>query len=212
VPGRRSSDHLALQALLRERNQLRRPDDLARIDAAIRGRFERPAAVLALDMCGFSRLSARHGVIPYLAMIAQMADGAGPAVVANGGRVVKQHADDLLAAFPSPEQALEAALDIRRALNAMNAVLPADRDMHVSIGIGFGPTLVLDDDLWGCEVNVASKLGEDLAGPDEILLTAAAHAALAAAAYRFSPCQFEVSGMRLDAFQFERKTFPADPA
>src|SRR4051812_1248967 len=127
--------HGELRRLLSERNQ--HPERAEGIDAQIRAAFERRAAILALDMCGFSRLSRKHGIIFYLAMIRQMEEAATPAVVGNGGRVIKQSADNLYAVFDRPDRALEAALDIFRAFGAVNSVVPDDRDIHGSIGIGF---------------------------------------------------------------------------
>ena len=142
-------------------------------------RFERTVAILVLDMCGFSRLTAKHGVIFYLAMIRQMHAAAMPAVRDNRGVTIKTDADNLFSIFPTPGDALEGALDIQRAFAAINAAVPCDQDIHGTIGIGYGPTLLLDDaDLFGHEVNLASKLGEDLGCGDEILLTPAAREAL----------------------------------
>lgn len=111
-----------LRRLLAERNQA--PANAAGIDAAIEQAFVRNVAILVLDMCGFSRITQSHGIIHFLAMIHQMEQAARPAIEDNGGEVVKQEADNLFAVFATAEQALQAALDILRALAAMNAVLP----------------------------------------------------------------------------------------
>ena len=113
---------------------------------------------------------------------------AGPAVVGNGGHVFKQEADNLFATFENPTNALEAALDIFRGFQAVNGVVPSDRDIAGSVGIGYGPMLLVgEEDVFGCEMNVASKLGEDFAGASEILLTANAYASLPPDRYRFKP-------------------------
>src|SRR5574341_2680616 len=104
--------HTYLRALLSERNQ--NPDRAARIDAEIRQVFERMVAILVLDMSGFSRLTEKHGIIHYLAMIEQMEGTARPAIKGNHGQVIKQEADNLFAIFGNPVDALEAALDIFR--------------------------------------------------------------------------------------------------
>jgi adenylate cyclase len=196
-----------LRRLLSERNQY--PERAGRIDEQIRAAFERRAAILVLDMCGFSRLSRKHGIIFYLAMIRQMEEAAAPAVVGNGGRVIKQSADNLYAVFDHPAQALEAALDIFRAFEAVNSVVPGDRDIHGSIGIGFGETLVIaDEDLFGVEMNLASKLGEDIAERGEILLTAAAHQALPPGRYRCSMRAWSVSGTEIDSYRVEEVLYP----
>jgi class 3 adenylate cyclase len=166
----------ALKARLRERNH--HPERADQIDRELIATFQRRRAILALDMCGFSRLTHAHGTLFYLAMIVQMEEAATPPVLNNRGRVVKQEADNLFAVFDAPADALEAALDIILAIRAVNSVVPSERDIAVSIGIGYGDVLDLGDDLFGDEMNVACRLGEDLAGHNEVLLTAAAHAAL----------------------------------
>jgi len=196
-----------LDRLLSDLNQY--PARRAEIETQIREAFERRVAILALDMVGFSRLTIEHGIIHYLAMIHQMAEGATPAVKGNGGKVIKQEADNLIAVFERADQALEAALDIFRAFNAINSVVPADRDIFGSIGIGYGDTLLIDDvDLFGPEMNIACKLGEDLAGKNEILLTPAAFAALPAKRYVFEPVTFSISEMEINCYRYEKRRYP----
>lgn len=195
-------DHSTLRQLLAQRNQSEGRH--AAIDAAIEQQFVRTVAMLVLDMCGFSRITARHGIIHFLAMVHQMEQAARPAIAGNGGEVIKQEADNVFAVFSHPRQALEAALDIRRALDAMNAVQPPEAALHASVGIGYGPTLVIaGKDLFGHEMNMACKLGEDIAGQGEILLTAASCQALTPGQYTFSPLQEHIGGMDLPAFRFE---------
>jgi class 3 adenylate cyclase len=50
--------------------------------------------------------------------------------------------------------------------------------LRFSYGIGFGDVLELEEDVFGLEVNLASKLGEDHARPGEVLLTSSAADAL----------------------------------
>ena len=194
-----------LKALLRERNQFQ--ERAGEIDRLIREAFGRRVAVLALDMCGFSRLTASHGICFYLAMIAQMEDAARPAVANNGGTVVKQEADDLFAIFPTPAQALEGALDIHLAFEAVNSVVSDERDIHGSIGIGYGDLLVIEgergvEDVFGEEMNSASRLGEDLACDSEILLTPAAVADLPAGRYRLEPKTYNHRGTEIRCMRF----------
>lgn len=196
-------DQAYLRRLLSERNQ--QPGSAPRVDAAIKAAFVRDVAILVLDMCGFSRITAQHGIIHFLAMVHQMEQAARPAIADNGGEVVKQEADNLFAVFTTAEQALEAALDTLRALDAMNAVLPPERALAVSMGIGLGPTLVIaHEDLFGPEMNAACKLGEDIAGPGEILLTEAAHARLPAGRYACTAVQHHISGLALPAHRLDR--------
>jgi adenylate cyclase len=166
-----------LERLLAERNE--HPERLARIDARIRERFERKLAVFVLDMCGFSRLTLAHGIIHYLALIQRMHGVVLPIVAARGGQLVKTEADNVFAVFERVAAAHAAALDVQAALRELNAVLPADWDVHAGIGIGYGPLLYVEGaDVFGAEMNLASKLGEDLAQAGDVLVTEAAAARL----------------------------------
>jgi adenylate cyclase len=199
-----------LRELLAERNQF--PGRAGEIDAKLRGRFERTVGVLVLDMCGFSRLTERFGVMHYLAMIAQMAEAATPAVRNNHGTVLKIEADNLFAIFPTAADALEGALDVFLAFEAVNTVVGPDRDIRGSIGIGFGPLIVIDDqDCFGPEMNGACRLGEDLASGPEILLTPAALAALPEAHYQFEALTYTYKGRAVAAHRFVRKLKPDLP-
>ena len=200
-----------LRRLLSIRNQF--PESADEIDSQLRDAFQRNVAVLALDMVGFSRLTVEYGIIHYLAMIHQMEEAARPAVTGNGGVVIKQEADNLYAIFDDPAGALESALDIFRAFDAVNTVVPPDRDIFGSIGIGYGPTLVIDEkDIFGAEVNFACKLGEDLAGKSEILLTESAFESLPPDRYVCSPATYLISEMRIDCYRFERSLLPKNVA
>jgi class 3 adenylate cyclase len=191
-----------LKRLLSQRNQF--PDRISRIDKQIRQTFERTVAVLVLDMVGFSRLTIEYGIIHYLAMINQMEQAARPAVTANRGKVIKQEADNLYCIFPNPMRALEGALDIFRAFDAVNTVVPPDRDIFGSIGIGYGKTLMIGNrDMFGSEMNLACKLGEDFAGKKQILLTTAARIAISSSRYKFTPVNFFARDLEIAAFRYE---------
>ena len=195
--GAARANHALLHRLLDERN--RDPARAEAIDAEIRRAFEQTVAILVLDMVGFSRTSLRLGIIHYLAMIRAMEAAARPAVAAFGGRVIKQEADNLFAVFDTPTLAVRAALAIFEAFEASNREVEADRHIQGGIGIGFGPVLVIDGrDLFGSEMNLACKLGEDHAQGSEILLTAAACSALEPDLGAIEPATFAVSGLRID--------------
>jgi class 3 adenylate cyclase len=193
----------SLNRLLSYRNQ--NPDRIEEIDEEIRAIFQQRKAILALDMCGFSRLTESHGVIHFLAMIQQMRDACVPAVGGNAGRIVKFDADNVFAIFDHPSNALEAALDIFRAFEAMNAVLPDERDLYGSIGIGYGDLLIVgDEDVFGAEMNQASKLGEDIAARMQILLTPHAHDELPPDRYTFTKQSYTAGGVERMGYRLVR--------
>jgi adenylate cyclase len=198
------ADRDELRHLLHERNE--HPERLTEIDRAIRDRFTRTLAVLVLDMSGFSRLTHRYGIVHFLAMIQRMHDLVLPVVEAPryGGRLLKLEADNVYAVFPDAPLALDAAMEVQRRLAAANVVLPADWDLHVCIGIGYGDVLAVGEhDVFGHEMNVASKLGEDVGCGGEILLTEAAHARLPVGERHAERLEVVVSDLTIAYYRFE---------
>lgn len=157
------------------------PELRVQISEEIERDFTQRRAVLVLDMSGFSRTTQIHGVVSFLLMIHQMRLLAVPTIQGRGGALVKAEADNLYCLFDDVGEAVAAAREIIRQLNTVNVLLPVTRRLYASIGIGFGDILVLGGhDLFGDEVNLTSKLGEDVAQGGMILLTEAARAELPA--------------------------------
>ncbi|WP_293901317.1 adenylate/guanylate cyclase domain-containing protein [Phenylobacterium sp.] len=155
------------------------PERRLEITAEIERIFTQRRAVLVLDMSGFSRTTQVHGVVAFLMMIHQMRLLAVPTVAACDGVLLKAEADNLYCLFDTVDDAVCAAREIIRQLTTVNVLLPAGRRLYASIGIGYGDILVLEGhDLFGDEVNLTSKLGEDIAQGGMVLLTDAARAEL----------------------------------
>jgi adenylate cyclase len=187
-----------LHRLLDQRNE--HPERLAHIDAEIHARFERVHAVFVLDMCGFSRLTTKYGITHYLSLIRRMQRVVLPRIERHAGQVLKTEADNVFGIFADVPHAVLAARGVFSELTEQNRSLPADWDVHVSIGIGYGPLLMVGDhDAYGEEMNFASKLGEDLAQAGELLLTEAAWARLRQKR-GFARKTTRISGMRLSYY------------
>jgi adenylate cyclase len=185
-----------LSQLLQERNEY--PDRAVEIDARVAEIFGETHAVLVMDMSGFSRLTIKHGIMHFLAMIHRMNAITVPAIREHGGEVIKTEADNVFAIFPEVRTAVETAWDINRRLSAANTMLPDEMDMHGKFGIGYGEVLIVENqDLFGSEVNLASKLGEDLAAREEILITEAAFARLEEGLAEFDEIEMTISGLQL---------------
>lgn len=168
-------------------------EERARVEAEIWRAFGVEQAVLVLDMSQFSLSVRRDGILPYLGHIRRMQKLMAPLVEAHGGRVVKFVADNLFATFATSEAAALAAVAMQRTLQARQA------GFAIAIGIDHGRFLLLPEgDAWGDTINVACKLGEDLAAAGEILLTQAARAALPEAfPHAFREQRVSVSGLEV---------------
>ena len=184
------------EALLNE--LIERPYEREEIERRIEERFSREKAVLVLDMSGFSRTTEVRGIVAYLLMIHQMRLLAGPIIERLRGSVINAEADNLLCLFDTVQDAVEASREIMDTLDTANVLLPSDLELYASIGIGFGPILqVADDHIAGNEVNLASKLGEDVADRKEILLTAGARAQLDGPEQLLIERRIAISGLEL---------------
>jgi adenylate cyclase len=160
-----------LHALL-DRYNSALPEQRSAIEAEIWGAFGVQRAVMALDMSGFSLSVRRTGIVAYLGQIRRMVRIARPLVEKFCGCVVKAEADNLMALFPTPLDALRAARAINAELTTERVAHPSPLPFSASIGIDFGKILHIPGrDCFGDAVNIAYKLGEDIARADEILVT-----------------------------------------
>lgn len=179
--------------------RIEHPEKTVEIDQKINKEFEQTRAIFILDMSGFSRTVQRYGIIHYLAMVHRMRRIVRPDVERNGGLIVKFEADNCFAVFEKPDQAVKAALDIQRDLEVANLMTAEESDVHVSVGIGYGPILLFCEDMYGNELNLASKLGEDVAERGEILLTDSAKKEVKDKSYSFKAVPLAISGVSMNA-------------
>lgn len=157
------------------------PAAAAAFDEALRRELRATCAILVTDLSGFTRLTKAYGIVHFLSIFRRCVQLATPCLAAHGGRLLKFAADNLIALFDEPAQAIAAARAMLDAADRDNAAHPAERHVRICCGVGWGEMLMLEDDCFGDEVNVAFKLGEDVARPFEILVSAAAAARLRAA-------------------------------
>jgi adenylate cyclase len=184
-----------LDALLDE--MLDHPARASELEARIEEAFVQERAVMVLDMSGFSRTTQARGIVAFLLVTRRLRQLAVPILARSGGAVVKSEADNLFCLFSAVDDAVAASREIIRGLDAANVALSKDQELYVSVGIGWGRVLLIgEDDLMGNEVNLASKLGEDVAGYGEILLTEAARGQLSADA-ELEERMVAVSGLEL---------------
>jgi class 3 adenylate cyclase len=144
----------------------------------------RKRAVVFTDTADFTIRTAKDGILHFLMIFDRFVEQAEDVVGRCGGEVVKVEADSLLLRYHDVKAACAGVNAIESLLHRLNGTLPANERLRFSYGIGYGDVLDLDQDLFGLEVNLASKIGEDLARPGEALLTPSASAALDAATLR----------------------------
>lgn len=165
--------------------------DKAAIDKRIQDLFSERWCVMFTDLSGFSRQVDEFGIIHFLQVIHEHHKIVLPLVDAHDGLLIKVEGDSLLILFRDPERAVACALAMQAACEAYSETRPPEEKVLLCVGIGYGDLLRIgDSDVWGREVNAASKLGEDTARSGEILLTEAVRAALSSGTSR----EFEDAG------------------
>ena len=151
-------------------------------------------AILNLDPAGFTRTTAKYGIVYYLKLLANLREIAGPVMQSHQAIKWKPKADNLYACFEHPDRALEAAIAMNQVVANSGMNIGESEPWSVAIGIGYGQMLDGGDEgMYGHEVNLSYKLGEDIASGGEILLTEKSYQALTLSGYQFEPCSRNVS-------------------
>jgi len=165
-----------LWALIEERTHA--GTDTQTIDRRIWDLFGEEWAIMFTDLSGFSRQVAQFGIIHFLQIIFEKKRLLFPVIEKYDGVLVKVEADSFLLLFRKPASAVACALEMQRVCKSYSARRPPEEQVILCVGIGYGKLLrVGNEDVFGHEVNLASKLGEDTAKGHEILVTRAAREA-----------------------------------
>src|ERR1700736_3298787 len=139
------------------------------------GRVERRlAAILAVDVAGYSRLMGEDEEGTLAALRTVRRELGDPKIAEHRGRIVKTTGDGLLVEFASVVDAVRCAVEVQREMIARNAAAPAERRIKFRMGINVGDIIIEDGDIFGDGVNIAARL-EALAEPGGICLSATAH-------------------------------------
>ncbi len=142
------------------------------IDKKIWDLFGETWAVMFTDLSGFSKKSAEFGIIHFLQTIYESERILIPIIEEYDGVLLKKEGDSLLIVFRNVNKAVQSAIAMQRELKKYNENKSESEEVLLCLGIGYGKLLKIGDtDVFGEEVNFASKLGEDTADPWEILVT-----------------------------------------
>ena len=137
-------------------------------------------AILSIDMTGFTSTAMNIGELQSFLRILDAQKVCIPVLKNFSARLIRCFADDIVAIFNDPDQAIDAAFEIHRRIKIFRHSRQAsEHPTQCCIGIGCGEVLSIGPNLaQGDEMNRASKLGEDIARAKETLLTERAYEAL----------------------------------
>jgi TolB-like protein/class 3 adenylate cyclase len=130
----------------------------------------RLAAILAMDVVGYSRLMGADEEGTLAALRAIQRECTDPKITEHCGRIVKTTGDGLLVEFQSVVDAVRCAVEVQREMRERNANAPSDKSIAFRIGINLGDIISEDGDIFGDGVNVGARL-EGMAEPGGICVS-----------------------------------------
>jgi adenylate cyclase len=130
----------------------------------------RLAAILAVDVVGYSRLMGADEEGTHERFKAHLVELVDPKIREHHGRIVKTTGDGVLAEFSSVVDAVRCAAEIQRAMADRDLDLAEERRLRFRIGVNLGDVIADGGDIYGDGVNIAARL-EGLAPPGGICVS-----------------------------------------
>ena len=153
--------------LLRTRNS----KNAKKMDESIWERSSCEMTVVVCDSSGFSKKTHKYGIIDFLDNFTKCHDEFEKTIKKYGGRTISTKADNFISIFNKTEDAVNFATKMVEYLEKRNKRVSDAKQFHLCAGIHHGKFLKFTDDIYGGPVNVAFKLGEDIASKNDIFLT-----------------------------------------
>src|SRR6202043_4057500 len=135
------------------------------------------AAIVALDVVGYSRLMERDEGGTLATLTEHRTERLEPTLERHGGRLIKLIGDGALVEFGSVVDALNAAIEFQRSMTSANLDRRDDERIVFRIGVHVGDVIIDGDDLYGDGMNGAARL-EGQAPPGGILISGNARVAV----------------------------------
>lgn len=132
-------------------------------------------AVVVIDTSGFTLRAIDEGIISTLVVIQELRSVVSKIMRESPGRIIKLEADNAFLRFDNPQDALDTCIKINQVWNNSFVNKGHKHPIKLSMGIDYGPILILKADAFSEVLNIASKLGEDTAEGDDILITKRAY-------------------------------------
>ncbi len=136
-------------------------------EATGRGHGQLEMAILFTDLVGFSSWALKAGDVATVELLRDVGAAVERAVADHGGRVVKRLGDGVMATFLAPRPAINAALDAREAVAAVDGT---GRIPRMRAGLHWGSPRKLGGDYLGVDVNVAARVS-GAAKADQVLIS-----------------------------------------
>jgi adenylate cyclase len=131
---------------------------------------ETEVAVLFADVVGSTRLYEVLGDHQARDMILTCVDIMRDATERNRGNVIKTIGDEILAIFPTADDAVNAAGEMQQDIGAHPGLLVQGQHVAIRIGCHYGPVVLENKDIFGSSVHTANRMTSQ-AKAGQIILT-----------------------------------------
>jgi class 3 adenylate cyclase/pimeloyl-ACP methyl ester carboxylesterase len=142
------------------------------------------ATIFFTDIEGSTTLTQSRGDAAAQEIVRAHNDVVRAALRQNGGAEVKHTGDGIMASFPLASSAIEAAIQVQRAVSAHNEA-HEDSQFRIRVGLNAGEPVVEGSDLFGTAVQLARRVC-DAAEPGSIVVTDVVRQLAAGKGYLFS--------------------------
>ena len=115
-------------------------------------------AILFADVVGSTRLFESLGDQRARAMVAICIDVMRTATEQHNGTVIKTIGDEVMATFPKPDDALDAAGQMQKQIAAHAELKMDGQQVAIRIGCHFGPVVLEARDVFGASVHTANRM------------------------------------------------------
>ncbi|MEW9920000.1 adenylate/guanylate cyclase domain-containing protein [Marimonas sp. MJW-29] len=133
------------------------------------------AAVLAADICDYSRLMGEDSEAMLRALRRLRAEVFGPNIASHHGRIVKSMGDGWIVLFSSAVDAVSSAMRVQDRL--AEGGHPDEPEIRMRVGVHLGDVVEEENDVFGDGVNVAARL-EQAAAPGSVTVSEAVYGSL----------------------------------
>ena len=115
-------------------------------------------AIVFADVVGSTKLYEQLGDLRARDMVGICIEVMRAATEQNQGTVIKTMGDEVMATFPTADDALNAAAQMQKQISTHPALKVDDHTVAIRIGCNFGPVVVENRDIFGSAVHTANRM------------------------------------------------------
>lgn len=145
-------------------------EELEKYDEIIKTTHTMDLAIMFTDVKGYTAFSSKASLSEVMSMLKQHDEILKPVFEKYSGDALKKIGDAFLVVFENHNNAVLAAIEVQRQLQAFNAEVPEERKLAIRIAVNSGSVIRTENDVLGDAVNLASRL-EGVGDAFEIIIS-----------------------------------------